>query len=350
MSPGVYDPPPLPPPGWYPDPERPGAIRWWDGRTWAAAVPLPTGPTDALPDVGDLLSDAFRRALRHWRATAILGVVTAGAGTVLTQVALRIAVTDVVITDEDVTGWSNDRIPTLVALGIAATVLAAIGSLAVIWLTLRTFDEQCAAADRGDEPVAPTTASEIDLAVQALMGALRAFPRALGWYLIGLLAALVALALVVVLVVVVLPLGILLMLACVPLVVFLVVKFAFVMHAAVDARGNPYGRSATVSEGRFWGVTGRLLLVTVVAGAINYGITFATSLVSGSGFSFGSTGGIDVDTRPDGTLERLELGDLAPSMWAIVASGIGAVATAVLTTSVAFGAMTHMYRTRHGGS
>jgi len=27
--------PPLPPPGWYPDPANPSAMRWWDGSAWA---------------------------------------------------------------------------------------------------------------------------------------------------------------------------------------------------------------------------------------------------------------------------------------------------------------------------
>jgi hypothetical protein len=345
VSAAVYDPPPLPPPGWYPDPERQGAIRWWDGRTWAPAAPPPTGPTDALPDVGDLLSNSFRRAIRHWRATAVLGTVTVGVGAALTQLALRIGIADVVITEDGVTGWSNDRIPTLVALGAAATALTALGSLAVIWLMLRAIDDEQAASDSGDQVSSPTTASEIDLTVRALVGALRAVPRALGWYLVGVLAALVALAVVVLLMVVILPIGILVALALMPISVFLIVKFAFVMHAAVDRRGNPYGRSATVSEGRFWGVLGRLLLVGVIASAISYGITVTTSIVSGSGFS--GADDLQIETDADGTFERIELDDLAPSLWEVVVAGLGGIVTTVLTTSVALAAMAQVYRTRH---
>ena len=53
-------PPPTsgPPPGWYPDPERPGAHRWWDGLAWADPVadagpdmtsPSATSPTQTPP-------------------------------------------------------------------------------------------------------------------------------------------------------------------------------------------------------------------------------------------------------------------------------------------------------------
>jgi len=45
-----------PPPGWYADPERPGAVRWWDGATWAGPSPgapyssaLSPSPTAASP-------------------------------------------------------------------------------------------------------------------------------------------------------------------------------------------------------------------------------------------------------------------------------------------------------------
>jgi Protein of unknown function (DUF2510) len=40
----------LPPQGWYPDPNQPGLLRWWDGRVWTEQTqPSTAGP---LPGVG----------------------------------------------------------------------------------------------------------------------------------------------------------------------------------------------------------------------------------------------------------------------------------------------------------
>ena len=36
-----------PPPGWYPDPSGAPVQRYWDGATWSASPPVPTGVTPA---------------------------------------------------------------------------------------------------------------------------------------------------------------------------------------------------------------------------------------------------------------------------------------------------------------
>jgi uncharacterized Tic20 family protein len=54
---------PSPPPGWYPDPERTGSQRWWDGSAWTGHV------GDAQP--------APRQTGNGWAVTAHLSAIPA---------------------------------------------------------------------------------------------------------------------------------------------------------------------------------------------------------------------------------------------------------------------------------
>ena len=60
----MFDPPSQPAAGWYLDPHVPDTERWWNGREWEPEWRTAGGiaaDDDALPDIGDWLSRAFRR-------------------------------------------------------------------------------------------------------------------------------------------------------------------------------------------------------------------------------------------------------------------------------------------------
>jgi hypothetical protein len=57
------------PPGWYPDPDRPGAQRWWDGNAWTEHRGPTAGATGAAPALGP--------ESRNWAMAAHLSALVA---------------------------------------------------------------------------------------------------------------------------------------------------------------------------------------------------------------------------------------------------------------------------------
>lgn len=275
----------------------------------------------------------------------MVGAVTAGPASALLYGGARYGMRGIVIDDDTVTGWSNDRITPLVVLVVLSFALSVIGYLAAAWLVLHVHDDDVATLEAGVRAAPVTTSGEIDLAGRALRRALATVPRTIGWGLLGLAVMAITFGAAVGLAVVALPLGIILFLALIPLGFYASIKLAFVAQSLVDRSGDPFRRSATVSTGRFWAICGRVLLVGIVAGAANYGVGIATNLASGARpFSFGRTNRITVDS--DGRLAPVRLDDFAPSVLQIVVGSVGAIATTVITTSVVAAALAQLYRTR----
>jgi uncharacterized protein len=61
-----------PPPGWYPDPQKPGGQRWWDGTAWTANVSEPAAATPATAAPGEVSSES-----RNWAVIAHLSAIAA---------------------------------------------------------------------------------------------------------------------------------------------------------------------------------------------------------------------------------------------------------------------------------
>jgi hypothetical protein len=344
----MYQPPALPPPGWYPDPERVGSLRWWTGSEWALSSASFTAPTDQLPETGSMLSGAFRRVLRHWRALSVLALLGGVLPGVLSLIALDQLSEGVRLVDDDVIGWTDSRVPGVIALFVASLVAGWLGHLAITSLMLRAYDEEVDHdAANPARPTARSTGDEVRAAGQAIAGAAAALPRAIGWGLLGALGAVTIIVTVVVMTVFVLPIGIMLIIGLLPFGVWIGAKLAFAIQAVVDASGNPYARSWVVSQERFWPVLGRVLLLAVVAGAINYGSGLVGTIASG-GNALGSGTTFEIESDATAASTDVDFDDIVDvDAVTIVVTAITSIVTTVFATSMVLAGCSELYRTRN---
>lgn len=352
----TYEPPTTPPAGWYPDPYRPGSDRYWNGSDWVeqwrpspgGAPPMAPGATNpnGLPDIGDWIGRAFNRAISRWRSAAIVALITSAVPTLLFYGAVAYLLDDVIITtDGDVVGWSNDRLPLAIALGIVAIVLGIAGIFAMQALMLRTVDEDEAEARGQPTPIIGEPATPVTRAFDAIGASVRAVPRGIGWFLLLALGMLAAGVVFVLLAITVAPLAILGILAFVPVAIWLAIRWSFAGVAIVDGPGNPFRRSGEVVGGRWWAVFGRLLLIGIILGVITGAVNTTTSLSTG-GDAFGNQTVVELDADGD-LIDDFVVADVVPSSpLPIIITVIGQVLVNIIS-AVGLAAMSELYRTRH---
>ncbi|MGI9603244.1 MAG: DUF2510 domain-containing protein [Acidimicrobiales bacterium] len=324
----------LPVPGWYPDPEGSGSLRWWDGRQWTSAFqPVVAAPPPAPADylgsgrfrpVGDWFSQIFSMLIDRAGHLFTLAAITLVPATVAAYCCLWQAFreVDVVVLDgviDDVTGWSGPRTVWLVA----ALAFLGLGSLAFAV----TAQHQLWAA-------ALQQPSDWRRSVHFGVGA---FWRLLGWaIIIGLVFA----AIMVVLVAAGAVLGVLLLVlipAALVGVVFVSVHLQFLLVAVVASREHALSATFSVARGRWWAALGRTALGALVAVAASLAFAFAGQILS---VLAGATG--EIESIGDGR-QVAHLQEFVPSLGAAVVLGIVGAIQAGASQAVTMANLASMY-------
>lgn len=264
----------LPPAGWYDDPEHTGYLRYWDGSIWTehrspvgGDTAAAAGPGGRLSDIGSWLSrtfnDLWARKVPLLALGAILLACWAVAGFIGTW-----AVDDLVYLDGEWDGVDGGRLG-LASIGL---LLVALASLIVYVAVVH----QLYWARFGEDHSAGAS----------LSAAIAVTPRVIGWGLVFMGAAIVVVVALLVVTLIVPVVGVLLILAMIPLGIYLWVKLAFFLVAIVApaAEPNPFKGSARVSShGRFWPVLGRLLLIGIISSVVGYVLSLPLGAASDPG-------------------------------------------------------------------
>ena len=247
-------------PGWYDDPHAPGRMRYYDGEVWTNHFHT----KGVLPDVGSWLNSTFAVLREHWFAAALIAFVTSVVGSGVVWFSIRALTGGLVVTDEELQNFSTGKMFGILGLVVFAWVWQGMG-----WLTLNRY------LQRAHFDANPTISEALGRMLQRLPAFIRHSAILLAIAFLGFLAIAIVGAAVPVLLPIVL-FGLLMF------VVFAWIKLAFFTIAVVAAPdgGNALRESFAISQGRFFGVFGRLLFVVVVLWLIG---TVVTAVTGGAG-------------------------------------------------------------------
>lgn len=118
------------PPGWYPDPQRPGQQRWWDGTAWTQHL-APIAPnTSASPPWQPRPSLPYASFGQRAGAAVIDGLILA-VPVIILLVAVVLVIGGITTTSF---GWIDDPPPRDAAAGVS---FGLVGGLVVLFLVLQ---------------------------------------------------------------------------------------------------------------------------------------------------------------------------------------------------------------------
>jgi len=296
--------PNLPPADWYPDPENPGKLRYWDGAVWTEHRHTEGATT---PDIDHFFKRTFAVLGARWKPLAmiiaVLGLPTALIGTL----GLAWLVQDWVITFNDAADTAGD-VADFEGFEVANLVLAGVMLLALIVLS---FWQAAALAHQlhdGHQQLEPGAGAS--WATSLRIGLRRMWPLIGLSFAIGLgifIAVMIAVAAGVAFP----PLLIIVVPAVLVLAVWVWVKTVFIPISVVAPKTGEGSlqASANVSRTRFGAIFGRVLLLAILSAVLNL-----VGNIFGSAFG----GQQNFDNSQFGTDDPLVVADFFPSVAASI--------------------------------
>ena len=149
------------PPGWYADPENPSALRYWDGRAWAAPGPPPP-PAGAYPP--SITYVVQKRSTNGFAiASMVLGILWHWIGSVLALVFGYVAKRQIKASDGEEAGGGMATAGIVLGwVGVAAGILVIVLVIAVSSHSSSSTSQTSACVATKDASVAASAAYEAD--------------------------------------------------------------------------------------------------------------------------------------------------------------------------------------------